>query len=57
MLIKDEIEYYRSRELSERVAIEQALCPASKNAHCEMAERYADQIGALEDQQHSAQHP
>lgn len=35
------VDYYRRRELAERVAAQSASCEEARRAHVEMAEKYA----------------
>jgi hypothetical protein len=41
---KDQLDYFRHRELDERAAEENATCDAAKRVHHELAEEYAQRL-------------
>jgi len=41
---KDQLEYFRRRELDERAAEKNATCEAAKRVHHELAEEYAERL-------------
>jgi hypothetical protein len=41
---KDQLDYFRRRELDERAAERNATCEAAKRVHHELAEEYAERL-------------
>jgi hypothetical protein len=50
MFCRDDLPYFKEREVCERKAAAAARDPASREVHARMAEHYADRVWALEEE-------
>lgn len=50
MAQEDDLDYFRQREAQERQAATLAKCAEAREAHSELADRYADQCWSLKEE-------